>query len=64
MNHDASVVLTGFPERVQRIADAIDTVLPGEIVWEEDATLCPGNFIMLTGRTRSLSTDGGLATAA
>ncbi len=64
MNNDASVVLTGFPERVQRIADAIDAILPGEVAWDEDATLCPGNFIMLTGRTRLLSTDRGLAAAA
>lgn len=50
VNDRTSVVLTGFPEHVQRIADAIDTVMPGEITWDEAAEVCRDHRMMLVGR--------------
>ncbi len=34
MISDVQIVLQGLPERVQRIADAIESALPGNVDWQ------------------------------
>ncbi len=64
MNDRVSVVLKGFPECVQRIADAIDKLLPGEVTWDEAAELYPRGMIMLTGRAAAPLSEAGAADIA
>ena len=44
------IVLTGFPERVHRLADVLEHVMPGGIAWSEHATLHGQGGITLEGR--------------
>ena len=51
MCEDVSVTIKGIPERVQRIADAIDRSLPGHFCWNEAENLYPLGTILLKGRS-------------
>ena len=44
-----SIILVGLPEKVQRVADALDQVLPGGVVWRDIAEAGDNDVITLTG---------------
>ena len=43
------IVLTGFPERVHRVVDVLDHVMPGGFAWSEYAELLGQGAITLEG---------------
>ncbi len=45
-----SIILSGYPERVQRVADALDGAFPDLIKWLEFAAPCGTEAITLEGR--------------
>lgn len=53
-----SIVLSGLPEQVQRVADAVDVAFPGSVDWVDFATLCGDEVIVEgIGLTRHLGVE-------
>ena len=44
------IVLRGYPERVQQIADAIDSALPGTVSWVQVDSVFDGVSIQIEGQ--------------
>ncbi len=46
---ELSIQLEGFPEKVQRIADALEEAFPGMVVWVQSEGVPDGNAVKIEG---------------